>query len=347
MHPSPNKKIRARLTRRFVCSLLLLAASANALSQDSVEPDGAGLHDVFLYLKTSQEGLLGPDAMAAEPGDADFFDFLMIRTAVNEWETQRGLNDVQRLAAGLQKALGPFHFETATLNILAAVENNSDWVTWDTADADSIAVLHGLARQAFDATPVDHVLGVDARYFVSPGLDQLRAIVRVRLVPRPAGVGRPRVLFTRDYEYLSPSVGQVLRPFHDGEKEALATEVEDHYRMLISESPEKEHTYQKDMSRDLKKLAKRDIIPPDYAIAQGWPDQSMARALRQAQRHIQYMLSMDLSKLRSPEPENGERVRFDALTESGKPDTKSGYVVDTLDGNTIYRDRKRNMYSVP
>lgn len=346
MHPFPKKKNQIGPIRRFACSIVLLTASANAFSQNSVEPDG-GLHDVFLYLRTSQEGLLGPDAMAAEPGDADFFDIFMIRTAVNEWETQRGLNDVQRLAAGLKSALGPFHFETATLNMLAAVENNSDWVAWDTADASSIAVLHGMARRAFDATPVDHVLGVDARYFVSPGLDQVRVIVRVRLVPRPSGVGRPRALFTRDYEYLSPSVGQVLRPFHDGEKEALGAEIEDNYRMLTAEHPENAEIYEKEKARDLKKLSKRDIIPPDYAVREAWPDRSLARALAEAQRHIQFMLSLDLSELRSPDPEEGERVRFDALSESGKPDRKSGYVVDTLDENTIYRDRKRNMYSVP
>ena len=347
MHQPRKKDIRVGLIGRLACSVLLLAAGVDVLSQDVEDTGGATFHDVFVYMTTT-EGLLGPNEMGLQPIDPGFWDPFQIQTSIHGWRTKTGRNDVQRLRAGLQSALGPFHFESSTLDILAAVEANSDWVVWDSEVVDSIDVMHQPANRAsLVETPVDYVLGVDAHYFMSPGLDQVRLVVHLRLAPRWGRVGRTQLLFKRQYEYLSPSVGQVLRPFHVGEKEALAAEIEEDYRRLSEEYSENAAAYEKEKSRALEKLARRETIPPDLAVLEAWPDRSLTRMVGAAQRHMKHMISLDLSLLRGPGPERRERVRFEWLDESGNVFTKSAYLVGTFEGNTIYRDRKRNMYSVP
>ena len=347
MHQPRKKDIRVGLIGRLACSVLLLAAGVDVLSQDVEDTDGATFHDVFVYL-TTQEGMLGPDAMGLRPHDLGFWDPFLIQLSIQEWRTKTGRNDVQRLRAGLQSALGAFHFDSSLLDILAAVEANSDWVVWDSEVVDSIDVMHQPAnRVSLVETPVDYVLGVDAHYFMSPDLDQVRLVVRLRLAPRWGRVGRTQLLFKRQYEYLSPSIGQVLRPFHEGEKEALAAEIEEGYRRLSEEHSENAATYEKKKSRTLEKLARREVIPPDIAVLEAWPDISLALVVGEAERHMKHMISLDLSLLRGPGAEKGDRVRFEWLDESGGIFTKSAYLVGTFEGNTVYRDRKRNMYSVP
>ena len=103
----------------IICLVLLLAASVDVVSQVSDDTDSTQFHDVFVYL-TTQDVLMDSDSMAPEPGDADFFslDLFGIGHSLEEWRTKTGRNDVQRLREELQSALGPFHFESSTMNIL-------------------------------------------------------------------------------------------------------------------------------------------------------------------------------------------------------------------------------------
>jgi hypothetical protein len=333
--PRCSEKISGTgLIRRLAFAFLLLATYTDAVSQHSENVDDAKLHKVFVYL-TTQEGLLEPGAMGSEMG-LGFWDPFLIHTSIHEWQTKTGRNDVQRLRNSLRSALGPFHFESSTLNILEAVEANADWEVWDTEVVDSITTISHLAKRAFRETPVDHVLAVDARYFMSPGLDQVRLVVYIKLVPNTGQVGRPQALFERQYEYLS-----------QGEKEALAAKIEENYRRLSEDHPENAATYDEEKSRALERLSKREVIPPDLAVLEAWPGRSLALVVGEAERHMQHMMLLDFRVLRGPKPEQGARVRFERLDASGDPYTESGYLVGTFEDNTIYRDRKRNMYSIP
>ena len=342
-----GKAICTGVVGRLACVAMLPIISIGASSQDLDETDDFPLHEVFVFLETPQDVMLGPDAMRPGPGDADYVDVYGITGMIHGIRSLANRIDDQTVEDGLQSVLGQFDFESATKNMLATVEVNSNWVAWETEERESFFSLRGSAKRAFRQTPVDYVLGFATTYFLSPGLDQVRLIADIRLYKRPSGAQTPRPLFTRHYEYVSPSVGEVVRPFHDGEKEALAAEIEEQYDRLSTENPANAAENAKEKARVLERLAGRKVIPPGQAIREGWPDGSMARALRLASRHVEHMMSMDLRILRGPAPESGERIRFEALDRQGDPDRKRGYRIGTLDGNTIYRDNKRNYYSLP
>lgn len=319
----------------------------DVLPQDGKANIGAEPLNVYVLL-TTQQGLFGPDVLDHRHASWEaLVDPFLIRSSIYDWRTKTGRNDVQIMHDSLSAALGPFHFESSTMNIIGAAEAGTDWAVWDSEVVDSIETLGNMARRVFREHPVDYVLGVDARYFMSPGLDRVRVVFQLKLALGADRVGRAHVLFARQYEYLSESIGLVLRPFRPGEKEALENEMKEFFRLIAEEKPENSQIYEEEESRALEKLSKRKVIPPDLAIEEAWPNQSLARAVAEARRHMQHMIALDLQLLRGPEPAKGVRVPFIGIDSSGDPREKTGYFVDSLDGNTIYRDSKRNYYSVP
>ena len=331
----------------MACLAMSLSISVGASSQDLDEADDFPFHEVFVFLETPQEVMLGPDAMQAGPGDPDYVDVYGITGLIHGVRSLANRIDDQTIEDGLESVVGRFDFESSTKNMLATVEVDSNWVAWETEERKSFFSLRGNAKRAFRETPIDYALGFATTYFLSPGLDQVRLIANIRLYKRPSGRQTPRALFTRHYEYLSPSVGEVLRPFREGEKEALAAKIEEQYDRLSTENPGNAAENAKEKAQLLQRLARREVIPAGQAIREGWPDGSMARALHQAGRQVGHMMSMDLRILRGPAPEGDERVRFEVLDEDGDPDRKRGYRISSFDGNAIYRDDKRNYYSVP
>lgn len=329
---------------RVICAALLLAAAVGAWAKDT--GDGA-FHDVFMVMYSSQEQLLGPDAMVPGPGDRDYFDLFGIYGTVHGIKTLLSRDEDLMVADALRSAVGSFDFESLTEEIFAAVEVESDWVVWDTSQDIQESRERSTATRIFRETPVDYVLVVEANYFMSPGLDQLRGIVRVRLMGRPEETRRPTSLFTRNFEYLSPSVGDVMRPFRAGEKEALVQEIEADYARLAEEDPDNAAIYANEQSEVLEQLSRRDVILPERAIAEAWPGRSLVRGLGDMRRHLQHMILTDLRVLVGPVPEEGEVVRFARLDKTGEADTGRGRRIGTFDGNTIYRDKGGDMYSLP
>jgi len=184
-------------------------------------------------------------------------------------------------------------------------------------------------------------------YFVSPELNQIRLVCTAKAYRYHPKYTQPPRIFDRNYEYLSSSRSVVLRPFHEGEKEAMIAEIEDGFAYLVERYPANLEAYEEDRKATLKFLKRRDVIPPAMAMAEGWPGMALQDELQRATDHMLFMLQQDLKNIGSPIPKVGDYIRFNGLDSLGKPDKLKGYFVSTLGPNTIYRDKKGDMYSVP
>ena len=101
--------------------------------------------------------------------------------------------------------------------------------------------MHGAtAEQIFRVTPVDFVLFINPTYYFSRELNQVRLRFNIHVYsPYNRKTGRFRPTYRRDYEYLSQSRGNILRPFLEGEKNAkINTTFDEHYDKAIEAMPE-------------------------------------------------------------------------------------------------------------
>jgi len=193
----------------------------------------------------------------------------------------------------------------------------------------------------------DHVLFFRSTYFMSPELDQLRMRASVDLFSRKSNKPRTRNLYSRTYEYLSPSRGILFRPFAEGEKDVLTSMIEAHFDNKTEEFPHNSRAYKKDRDRILRAIRNRDTILPNVAVGEGWSEESMAFEIQTATNHIIFMVQQDLQSRESDIALNRPIGKFAIMLDNGNSRTIKGNSIGNFENNTIYRDRSGNVFSLP
>ena len=247
-----------------------------------------------------------------------------------------------------------FDYYHAVKNGIQNLDENAHWELSHIDESKHTGKKTSTAGQIFLDSDIEHVVFIESTYFFSPGLDQVRLIVDIDVLSRPKDVStqhdiikRTELTYERTYEYLSQSRGILLRPFHDGEKEALIESIESEFDRKVDRYPNNRAVYKKDRDRALKALKKRDVILPAMALSEGWPGRTFPIALQLATDGIMQMMQDDLIDVHGSKAKKVEYVSFGGLDRKGKSKRFKAYVVGQQGSNTIYRDKRDNMYSVP
>jgi hypothetical protein len=247
-----------------------------------------------------------------------------------------------------------FDYYHALKNGILELDKNANWELAHLDESVRMGTMKKIAGRIFVQSNIAHVIFLESAYFVSPGLDQVRAIVDINVFSRPEDeypqqgvMARTESTYTRAYEFLSQSRGNILRPFHDGEKEALIDSIESDFDRKVERYPNNQAAYEKDRNRALKLLKNREVILPNVAVSEGWSGRSFPTALQLATDSIMQMMRDDLHDIPSSKAKHVEYVSFGGLSRKGKPKKFKGYIVGQQGPNTIYRDKRGNMYSVP
>jgi len=248
---------------------------------------------------------------------------------------------------GIKSIAGTLNFEATLLGAINELDRETDWRIYNVEQGDFAELAGRVANRRFRSIPVNFVLFVSARYYFAPDLNQIVLRSEARIYSRSKIKGRLPATYTRRYEYLSKSKGNILRPFRTGEKEALIADVEARFTALVEQYPANRKAYSKERRHAIRILKKRDVIPPIMALSEGWPGLSFTDELVRATDQLEQMLKVDLHDFPPSRPVKGHFIPFNGLSSSGKPKKLRGHIVDKLGTNTVYRDRYGDMYSVP
>jgi len=343
--------------RRLICCTLLLGHAAGAGQSADLET-ASRMEDerpeVLVLLQTVQSEMMGPTALPKSPwsgygpwGALLGLEGFAVGVMIDGVSSFAGRDSKARTLEGVQSATKLFDFEAAMLDGISALDLGANWQLFDAEQGNYIDRSAGRATRIFKETSVDYVMYIRSFYFVSPGLNQIRLIVSLRVYSRPNSKSRLKAMYTRTFEYLSPSRGDLLRPFHKGEREALIQEVETNFTELMEKYPANRKAYRKFRKNALNALNDGDVILPIMAISEGWPGTSFDDELMRATGHVFHMLKEGLLDIRPSNNSGGHMVTFNGLDSAGKPEQFEGYVFGRLDSNTAYRDEDGNYYSVP
>lgn len=149
------------------------------------------------------------------------------------------------------------------------------------------------------------------------------------------------------YEYISPSRGVVLRPWHEGEKEAIIASINARYEEKLARWPHNKKAYRKDRRSELKAIEKRDVVFENTAIEEGWSDESIAEVLQDAIDHLTPFIVSDLEDFDVDRPRSTAAKSFEYINWYGMSVSRSGIVAARVDGQIVYRDDNGHIYSVP
>lgn len=336
---------------------LLLAYMASANQCADIKADsgiGTDRAEVLVLLQTVQSEMMGPTALPKSQwssfgvwGALFGLEGLAVGVALDGASSLVGHKTKARTLEGVQSAPRVFDFETAILDGIDELDVCANWQLIDIQQGNYVDRSAGRATRIFRETAVDYVMYIRPYYFVSPGLNQIRLFVGLRVYSRPNNKSRLKAMYERTFQYLSPSRGDLLRPFREGEKEALIQEIETNYTELVGKFPANRTAYSKYRKNALGALRASDVIPPIMAVSEGWPETSFDDELARATGQIFHMLKEELLDVKPGESIDGHLVNFDGLDSSGKPKQFKGHVIGHLDSNTIYRDEDGDYYSVP
>ena len=346
--------MRIQIRQLMFLALLVGRVAAADQSQNIDSESATEPHEVLVLLQTVQEEMLGPDALSNSVWSqigllGAFFgpggEF--VGSSMEGVASLARRDSEAKMEEGIQSVARALNFEAAVLGVINELDFDSNWLLYEVLQGDYAVQSGRTANRLFSATPVDFVLFIDTTYYVAPELNQIRLRFEVRMYSPSKIKGRLPATYVRKYEYLSQSRGNILRPFRDGEKEAMIAEIEARFAELVERYPANRKAYSKDRRSALRILNNRDVVLPITAMDEGWPGSSFKDELVRATNQMKQMLRMDLREIQPSKRVEGQYVPFNGLSSSGKPKKFKGYIVEKLSANTVYRDKGGDMYSVP
>ena len=241
-----------------------------------------------------------------------------------------------------------FGFRSSVLGVVETLDLDSDWLLFDITEGNFTGQTKFVARDIIVSTGVDYVMSVDAHYRLTAELDQLHVRYDLRLLSPPLrGSKKARDKILRSYVVVSESRGDVLRPFHEGEQQALIASIEKKYDDLLERYPQNESAYRKQRRQALKLVESRDEVLPSTAMIEGWPGSSLHDELRRTTNLMAELMRFDLKRLVEVEYDLGEKVSFEVVEPSGRTDMKNGYAVHRLGSHVVFRDKYGHLYALP
>ena len=115
----------------------------------------------------------------------------------------------------------------------------------------------------------------------------------------------------------------------------------------MARTPHNKKAHKKDRKGALEVLKDRDVVLVPTAMREGWPENTMADALRAAIAHLAPLMRSDIGPFRAPEILDSDEIKFDYIDWQGKDRKRKGILINIVDGQAIYRDKDGNLYSMP
>ncbi len=336
-----------------VLLLLALLSPVSLAVADDNEPDQP--YDVILLLQHAQKDLseldpnAGSDWFAVEVLGAFFGPGgIALGSSMRGIDALSKHSENEETADSIEAIVGGLNFQSITARATETLDLEGNWLFYDVIEGDFIGESSFVARDLFWNAPIDYVMYIDAHYRLMPQLDRLHVKYNVRLYSEPLrGSQKAQVKFMKSYEVVSASRGEIMRPFHEGEKEALIASIEQRYVDLMERYPQNEKAYSKQRKQALKLVRGRDVVLPQTAMIEGWPGTTLRDEIYSMTDLAAQLMRFDLNDLTEIEYELGDRVKFEALAADGKNRKLTGYAVHQLGPLTIYRDSGGNLYAVP
>lgn len=349
-----NLIARVRLAALFFPLLVTVLLSARTDNLDAVaEAQSKPL--VMLYFYPLQEHMEGPnpDLNLSYPGISPV-GYLVSPTAwgiglaidiARTYNAYRKHNYIEEPLSELESF--DFDFEAETTRRLEDLDRDANWQVLEIEELDFVGKQKNRSKRIFRKTDARYALYVKTVYFVSPDLAQIRVLLTAALFRRTQHESVVDRMMTRNYQYLSRSRGDLMRPWHEGEKEKVIRKLEELYGTSIAEDPENAAEIAEERDNIVDQVRKRDVILPFIAIAEGWPGDTMEQELQVGADAVFGMLSTDLRDINPRFDKDGKRLKFVALDPVGKSTKLKGYAVESGGPNSIFRIKNGDMYSVP
>lgn len=330
----------------LVCCLFSAVAATQAGLDDEAAVAEASLPEVIIVLNPIQDTFFGAWPKN-EPPSWNVLPWVggLIDSAV---AYSRHKSESTIVARSMAEITDTFPFHHAVVSGLETIDQDAAWRLFDITEYEFTEPGKKLAQRVFNSRECDSVFFLSFAYYVTPGLNQIRLSADLSVFLRPDNPLFGKMLFERSYEYLSPSQGEILRPFHPGEKEALIAAIESTYEEKVAQFPHNLKAYSKDRKTALDQLEGRHVVLPLTAVNEGWPDDSFLKGLRLATDHVMAMLQEDLVDFKNAGKRRGKNLKpFAGFDRKGRQTTFKGEIIGTREANTIYRDKKGNIFSVP
>lgn len=247
----------------------------------------------------------------------------------------------------------PYDYLSSVGRILDGLKYQAGWRMRAPAFLTRNLLIDQLAWKIIVDSGADGVMFLDFSYGLTQGLDRVRLRVRAtayaKRVEQPSHneeLGAERI-FSRRFEYVSESRGDLFRLWRAGEKEALIASMEDKYQSSIERYPANKKSYSKQRKAALRVLRKRYRILPEMALNEGWPENSLQTALDEATECMADLLAGGLIEFSRYWPDTEGSVLFPGFDSAGQRIEMRGQPMGTRCGQSVYRGRYGNMYSLP
>ncbi len=330
--------------------LIMLGCSARAAETDDYPL-------LVLIINPVQETVGGPNYLR-KPGanwisdlaDALPLAELVVIGGVSSAITYFG-GDSALLKDGVKTARHSFNFENSVKTAVSSIESGAQWYSVGQNmlefDGETESNARHISERVFKQGLVKYAVFFKFEFFTTPNLDQLRLHVRCTVYEDSKESARSREVMTRHFEYVSVSQGEIMRPWHAGEKDALIARIESEYESKMERYPQNKKAYAKDRKTALGALWGREVVLPTTAVSEGWPGDSMGAALQLATNTMAHVLRDDLATFSPREKSDSERVQFLAFNDKGSKKSYKGRLVSTLGAHDIYRRADGDTFILP
>lgn len=331
---------------RFAFALLVTMLPVAVVAKNQTGPEPAV---AYIVIEPVQERLLGPTEFRSERssfrrswiGQSSALTSLVggFAALVRRHDSRPWLNK-----------LSEFDFANELIRRLPSLASESSWTIAGSEQFSFVQEMRrSLSGRVFKYKDANLAVLMNPAYFISPGLDQVRLVIEVEIYVPPSGDKqvRPQLLLKRTYEYLSPSRGTVLRPFHKGEKAEMRASLDAEFRRLIDKNPKSAGAYRKDRKRALKFLDSLEHVPVLVAMREGWPDDTLSQALVTATDSLLAAIAEDWSALPALISHVEVLKKFSALDAAGRSREMKGTLLSRGPDSSVFQTREGSIYVVP
>ncbi len=279
-------------------------------------------------------------------------EFAGLGTAIEASTGLLYLNSEERRLEETPKSVDhSFHFERAIQRGVSSLEDSAEWYSISTQSEnfmnDQTVNARGIAMRVFRQSGAQYAIFLNFDYLMTPGLDQVRLRVHLKVYKHKSEYSRPPVFLSRVYDYLSLSRGEPLRPWQPEEKEKLIAEIESYHARKLAQYPHNKKAYDTDRKKALGGLKARNVILPRMAMVEGWPGDTLGAELHNATGAMMDIVREDLRILASRPKLDSESVKFSGIDDVGKRKSYKGQLVSSNVSHEVYRRSNGNTFIIP
>ncbi len=191
------------------------------------------------------------------------------------------------------------------------------------------------------------VIFIDFQFNYAHQFDQIRVALEASVYKRRGSRVFRATRYPKRIEYLTPSIGTVLRPWRTGEKQRLVDAVTRLYESKVRRWPQDERRFGKDLKVALRKLEKEELLFPLAAVIERWDTPTLESFIREALDDLSPVVLDEFATLDFERPRRNNYVRFNYVARTGKHVRLEGEAFRESAGRVYYRIGNGDVYSLP